>query len=151
MRHITRLAAAVAAIVFAACEEEDSPIMFSVESNSDSANVKVEYYSPDPCCIGKSYYITAKQGESDLVLRSTNCSNVWLAEGQGGALFYRSSEGRWTATVSGGNVVTLHFDSFDPDTAEIAVPAEAYSFLKVEANTRKGLVSTGIRVARYRE
>ena len=151
MRHITCLATAVAAIMLAACEEEDSPILFSVESNSDSANVKAEYYSPDPCCIGKSYHIRAKQGEADLVLRSTNCPTVWLANSQGDEGFYRDSEGRWTATVSGGNMITIHFERFDPDIVEMSGPAEAYSFLNVEGNTRKGRVSTGISVDRYRE
>ncbi|MDE6459270.1 MAG: hypothetical protein K2K52_00350 [Paramuribaculum sp.] len=33
---------------FASCEEEDSPLRFSVENIDDSENVKFEYYSVDP-------------------------------------------------------------------------------------------------------
>ncbi len=47
----------ISCLIVTACSEEDSPLMFSVESISNPENVRMEYYSPDPCCISKMYWI----------------------------------------------------------------------------------------------
>ena len=38
----------ITCIIMTACSEEESPLLFSVESVSNPENVIMEYYSPDP-------------------------------------------------------------------------------------------------------
>ena len=47
----------ITCIIMTACSEEDSPLLFSVESVSNPENVIMEYYSPEPSYVSKRYWI----------------------------------------------------------------------------------------------
>lgn len=101
------------------CEEEESQLRFVTESVSDSDNVKIEYYSPDPCCVPKMYYITANNCASNLTIRCSNASSI-LFENRGGELSeeYACPEGRWKATLHDSNVITVSFDEVGSEASE---------------------------------
>lgn len=134
-------------VSFAACEEEDSPLLFTQEEISDPDNVKLEYYSPDPCCVSKEYHISANSNASELTIRCTNANSIFITNRDGGHLQeFTSADGKWKATLVDENVITFAFDEIWDDKAEFPV---IYQSLKIVSQTKKGEVSTYIQVRRH--
>lgn len=131
-------------IAFVSCEEEEAPLRFSTENISNTNDVKLEYYSPDPHCIGKMYYLVAYGNSSEITLVCTNGNSIFLNDNQ---TRVTSPDGLWAAEVVSSNSVTIRFAEADknlPDDAEKVI----YEFLRVSGMTKKGLESTSIHVDR---
>ncbi|MDE5744910.1 MAG: hypothetical protein K2H84_04530 [Paramuribaculum sp.] len=130
---------------FASCEEEDSPLMFSVEDVDDSENVRLEYYSVDPHCIPKSYYIKSNSRASEITIKCTNANSLFIDENIANQE-YVCTDGHWWAEIAKSNTVIFHFDEIEdnPDE-EIAV---FYGGFNVCSQTKKGVVKTYITVKR---
>lgn len=141
----------LAALMFAglcvSCEEEESPIFFDTESNSNPENVSCEYYSPDPSCVEKMYWITAYDEAGEITLRCTNQSNITLSHSQPDISedgCYHSPFGAWSASVSNGNLLKIKFEPVEPNTTD---PNKG-DYITVISQTKKGAVSTSVQVNR---
>lgn len=62
------------------CEEEDSPLLFTTIENTSPQNVKIDYYSPDPCCVPRSYTITTNRFAGELTIKCSNSPSIYFAE-----------------------------------------------------------------------
>lgn len=129
------------------CEEAESPILFDTESNSNPENVRCEYYSPDPSCVEKMYWITAYDEACEITLKCTNQSNITLAHSQPDISedgCYHSPFGAWSASVSNGNLLKIQFEAVEPDTTD---PNKG-DYVTVISKTKKGTVSTSVQINR---
>lgn len=62
------------------CEEEDSPLLFTTIENTSPKNVKIDYYSPDPSCVPRSYTITTNRFAGELTIKCSNSPSIYFAE-----------------------------------------------------------------------
>lgn len=141
------LAGLMLAGICVSCEEEESPILFDTESNSNPENIKFEYYSPDPSCMGKMYWITAYNEAGEITLKCTNQSNITLAHNQHDITedgCYHSQLGAWSASVSNGNILKIQFEPVEPNKTD----PNKYDYVTVISNTKKGTVSTSVQINR---
>lgn len=133
---------------FTSCKEEESPLLFSEVSVSNPEDIKMEYYSPDPCCVAKSYWITANTNASKITIKCTNANFLLFQNHKGETMDeYSSTKAKWTAKVENSNYITLTLYKITDYSAE-----EAYLFsegFNVVAKTKDGLVSTGITLFRH--
>lgn len=60
-------------LCLASCEEPDAELRFEIESTTDSNAVNLQYFSPDPCCLPKSYTLYVDE-ESDVEITLV-CTN----------------------------------------------------------------------------
>lgn len=163
-KYLSMVVSVFFALAFTACEEDDADLMFSVETISDSNNVKVEYYSPDPSCVPKMYHIVTNRLSSELTIKCTNADNITIGnipdyddnfftdpvEGNEDAdKTYTSTTYNWTATLTDSNTIRFVFEEITGTNT-----TESYfidDFLVVSARTKKGNVSTSIQVTRIIE
>lgn len=87
------------------CEEEDSPLLFTTIENTSPQNVKIDYYSPDPSCVPRSYTITTNRFAGELTIKCSNSPNIYFAE------IGDNSRAKYGVTSSGEvDINTLVFD-----------------------------------------
>lgn len=148
------------AVTFGGCEEDEAELIFSTEKITHSENVKLEYYSPDPSCVAKSYRIQANAGESELVIKCTNASAIVLGyipepdkgfftdpvEGDHNENTYTSVNGHWTATLIDANTIQFTFDEMDENNDDECYVVD--DALVVSAQTSKGVLKTNFSVTR---
>ncbi|MDE6265103.1 MAG: hypothetical protein K2M11_08160 [Paramuribaculum sp.] len=134
-------------LAFTACEEKDSPLRFSQEEISNPKDVKLEYYSPDPSCVAKMYWITANSCASKISLRCTNANSIAIENHEGKILEeYTSAQGQWKAELVSSNTITFTFNEIDGNSID-----ESYSTsegFNVISQTKKGVVRANIGVTR---
>lgn len=137
-------------LTFTSCEEDDSPILFAVEYNSNPGNTTLEYYSVDPSCQPKSYFITTGHMESAITLKCTNQTAIWLGSYSGKSSEsdkrYTSEAGLWTASITDDNMIEFHFTPI-PTTSGTDSGVQ-FEWLPVYASSKKGIVRTDIAVLR---
>ena len=124
MKKIGRLLAAILAVmVFGGCEEEDSPLRFETVENTAPQNVEIDYYSVDPSCQPRRYYITTNRFGGELTIKCTNARNIYFAEiGENSSAEYGVSDsgevdvntlvfndGNWTVSVVDHNSLRFVF------------------------------------------
>lgn len=133
------------------CEEDDSPILFAVEYNSNPGNTTLEYYSADPSCQPKSYFITTGYTESEITIKCTNQAAIWLeaysADSSESDKQYTSEAGLWTASITDGNMIEFHFMPIP--TTSGTDSGVLFEVLPVYATSKNGLVKTDITVLRF--
>lgn len=133
------------------CEEDDSPILFAVEYNSNPGDTTLEYYSVDPSCQPKSYFITTGYTESEITLKCTNQASIWLgaysADSSESDKQYTSEAGHWTASITDGDMIEFHFMPI-PTTSETD-SGVLFEWLPVYASSKNGIVRTDITVFRF--
>lgn len=147
MKKVFYILLPIIAIIFSSCEEEESPILFSTESISNSENVKIEYFSPDPSCQPKSYRVWTNSQESELKIKCTNFPTISLDNIGTSKDEYFSTSGNWSAKLIDGNTIVFSFKEIDSDNVD-----ESYSTddgIYIYANSKKGQVSTHIMVTRF--
>ncbi|MDE7397706.1 MAG: hypothetical protein K2M98_08275 [Muribaculum sp.] len=133
----------IACIIMTACEEEDSPLLFSVESISNPENVKLEYYSPDPSCVSKMYWIDANSCASEINIKCTNANSIFIEDHEGKiSEEYLCQSGLWKAKIVNSNTITFTFEDIDSDLYFDQVG------FNVVSQTKKGMVRAGINVKR---
>lgn len=150
MKKLSILFLSIFSLIMVACGEDEAELMFSVETISDRNNVKIEYYSPDPCCISKMYHILTNRLSSELTLKCTNADNITISSipdtDNNSDITYTSTTGHWTATIISSNTIRFTFDEINDYSVD-----EIYSFhdiLAISAKTKKGMLSTSIQIAR---
>ena len=144
---ILLFASLIPLLAFTACEEKDSPLRFSQEDISDSENVKLEYYSPDPTCVAKMYYITANSCASRISIKCTNANSISIENHEGKILEeYTSAQGQWKAELVNSNTITFTFNEIDPNSIDESYYAS--EGFNVISQTKKGVVRTNISVMR---
>lgn len=149
-RFILLLFSVFICLIFNACEEEESPIRFSEETNTNPANIDIQYYSVDPLHQPKEYDITAKYKEGELVLKCDNQTNIYISplEGQTGSeTTLVNNEYGWKAEIIGNIFLKFTFEPMPLEPGPIDV--SAYTRLKICAKTKKGIVSTYFTIYRY--
>lgn len=62
------------------CEEEDSPLLFTTIENTSPQNVKIDYSSPDPSCVPRSYTITTNRFSGELTIKCSNATTIYFGE-----------------------------------------------------------------------
>ncbi len=143
------LACVVAMLSINSCkeEEEEPTLLLSVESISNPENVKINYYSPDPGCVPKMYWIEANSCSSQLVLRCADADAIFFQASKDElSETYTCPEGQWEATVTDANTVTFTFHEIDQDKID-----ESYSVSRgftIVAETNKGRLRTTFDVMR---
>ena len=73
----------IGGLIMTACSEKESPLLFSVENISNYGNVKMEYYSPDPSCVSKMYWIYANSCASEITIKCTNSNSIFIEDHEG--------------------------------------------------------------------
>lgn len=139
------------AYALTSCEEKDAPLRFSTESISNSDNVSIEYYSPDPLHCDKSYHITADYEANELTLQCKNANNIYIANKDAESpSFYYSTEGQWSAEMIKPNTVKITFEKIDyePDPDNISY-AGKFDYLSLAADTKKSRLQTAIDIKRF--
>ena len=118
--------------------DKDSEILFSVETNSNPDNITLEYYSPDPSCVGKIYHlVVGKQSSGDIVLNCTNLTGIYIPE-----KFTPAEDCAYTVTAKD-NTLTLHFNPCKSD-----MTLEPYDYFFVYALDNGKEVSANFTVYR---
>lgn len=137
----------VAMLSLASCEEEDAPILLSEVSNSNPENVSFKYYSPDQCCVGKMYWITANSQASELTVKCTNADAIFIKDTSGKTSEeYTSSNGQWKAVLVNPNTITFTFAEYQDDSEDGYYTRD--DGFNVIAQTKKGTVQTSIAISR---
>ena len=143
MRTNSIILSLIACNIMTACGEEDSPLLFSVESISNPENVIMEYYSPDPSCVSKMYWIDANSCASAISIKCTNANLIFIEDHEGMmSEEYFCSEAFWKAEIVNSNTITFTFAEIDSDSY-----LDQAGF-NVVSQTKKGLIRTGIYVKR---
>ncbi|MBD5246573.1 MAG: hypothetical protein HDS54_00190 [Barnesiella sp.] len=140
MKKLLTILLPIIAILFTGCEEDDSPILFATENISNPDNVKIEYYSPDPCCVPRGYTITANSNQSEISIRCTNFSRINLekCDCEDGA--------ELTAKLIDSNTVVVSFNEIAPNNEQQISTKSGY--IEVSAIGKKDKVTTCINVLR---
>ena len=148
MKNLIFILAGIASLLlFTSCEEEDSPLLFSEEYVSSPENVKMEYYSPDPCCVSKMYWIEANSCASELLIKCTNANSIFIENHENSiSEEYSCSKGQWKAEVNNSNTITFRFEELDHDLEDTPLINVGFN---VVSQTKKGLIRTSINVMRY--
>lgn len=130
------------ACIITSCSEEDSKLMFSVENISNPENIKLEYYSPDPSCVSKMYWIYTNSCASQINIRCTNANSI-LIENHEGKISeqYLCSDGFWKAEIVNSNTIAFTLEEINCDLYLDQVGFNV-------SQTKKGIVRTGIYVKR---
>lgn len=147
MKKFSAICLFIAGLILAACSEEESALLFTVESNSEPENVKMEYYSPDPSCVAKMYWIDANSCASTISIKCTNANDISIENHEGKVSEgYLCTSGLWRAEVVNSNTITFTFEEVcnEPEDAPYI---DSMGF-NVVAQTDKGTVRTGIYVNR---
>ena len=130
----------ILAMFFTGCEEDDSPILFSTENISNTDNVKVEYYSPDPSCVPRMYTITANSNQSEISIKCTNFSQIAIEKCD----FEEGSD--CTAKLIDSNTVVVSFNGIErDDDQEISTKS---GYIMVSAIGKKEKVTTCLHILR---
>ena len=144
MKKIFYILLPVIAILFTGCEEDDSPILFSTEKISNTDNVKIEYYSPDPSCLPRKYIITANSNQGEITIKCTNFSQIVLERCD----YEEGAE--WTANLIDSTTIVVSFNEIEADNDQEMSTKSGY--IEVSASDKKGKATTFIdvrRVAQY--
>lgn len=144
------------AFVLTSCEEEESPIRF----DTTQKGVKVEYYSPDPSCFEKVYFITADVNKGDVVMRCNTHSEISILGREGDAFEldgdlecvkrgekYISKAGYWSVELVEKNALEFVFEEV-PDDADQTELRSFNSVVVTAVNKNGKKVSTVIAVDR---
>ncbi|MDE7408569.1 MAG: hypothetical protein K2N09_00945 [Muribaculaceae bacterium] len=143
MKQLLIIISFIACVIMTACSEKESPLLFSVESISNPENVIMEYYSPDPSCVSKMYWIDANSCASEINIKCTNANSIFIEDHEGKILEeYICSGGFWKAEIVNSNTITFTFDEVDSD---LYLDQAGFN---VVSQTKKGMVKTGIYVKR---
>ncbi|MDE7413906.1 MAG: hypothetical protein K2N05_09005 [Muribaculaceae bacterium] len=130
----------IIANLFTGCEEDDSPILFSTENISNPLNVKIEYYSPDPSCVPRMYYITANSNQSEISIKCCNFNQIAIDKCD-------CEEGSdWTAKLIDSNTIVVSFNEIEKDNDQETSILSGY--IEVSAVGKKNKVTTGINIIR---
>lgn len=130
-----------------ACSEKESPLLFSVVHISNSNNVRMEYYSPDPCCVSKMYWIDANSNSSEITIKCTNENSIFIEDHEGKiSEEYICSSGYWKAKIINSNTIIFTFEEINSDSVED--PYYDRVGFNLVSQTKKGMVRTGIYVNR---
>ena len=132
--------------IFNSCEIEESPILFSVENISNPENVKVDYFSPDPSCVEKSYTIWADEKESVVTLKCTNADPIFFNKYGSTNMEYNSVYGHWSAKLVDSTTIIFSFEAVENFNSDEAFIGDG---LKIFAQDKKGIISTYISVIRF--
>lgn len=134
--------------LFSCKEEKDSSLLFDEEYVSNSDNIILEYYSPDPGCgIPKLYYVTANKFAGELVLKCKNADVIAIKNYPDGVLHeYVSTDGGWKAEVVNSNTIKLTFDEIDQNPGDDS--GELQEWFKVVSLDQKDELSETISILR---
>ncbi len=143
-----RLFSIICLLSFTSCSEEESPLLFSVEYISNPENVNIEYFSPDPKCVSKQYYIDANNCNSEISIKCINSSPVYIEDSKGRrSKRYISADGQWKAESVDSNTITFTFNDVDETLIEDEY-GYAYGGIMVVSYTNDGKLTTCISVSR---
>ena len=156
----------LACVSVVSCEEDDAELMFTTETCAPRSNVKIDYYSPDPVHVDRTYWITANCKASELVIKCSNASNLSIAglsdakpddydpdvvlEGIVDGGKFISPNGYWSVTVVDDDTLKFVFD-------EVKEPNPHYIYggvqsgLTIVAPGPKGKLQTWISILRLLE
>lgn len=147
----------VVAFAFWGCEEEDALLRFAEVNLSNSDNVELEYYSPDPLHMSKTYYVTANGEASELTIKCTNADAIAFRFHAGITNYERTKficpDENWMAETVDKNMVKFTFYDVDDDI-DLTVnsgetPSPNFSCVSVQTIGSIDIVSEGIYVRRY--
>ena len=160
MKRVFRLFTILFATVLGGCEEEESPLLFSTTENKFPQNVKIEYFSPDPSCVPKGYFITANRLKGELVIKCTNAKQLYFSEigdypgieyglttsgeKDRNTLVYK--KGSWQVSLVDNN--TLRFCFSETDMPYDSVQYVQADCVNVSAKDKNKVLETGIMVFR---
>lgn len=117
-KYLSVLMLTLLAVTIAGCKdsEEKTPLLLLEKANTSPEDLRLEYYTPDPSCIPKSYYIYANLKGGELTLEPVNSSTLSfgviprIGDSNGVRVDdtkWVSRNGKWTATLTDGK--TLKF------------------------------------------
>ena len=142
------------------CEEEDSPLLFTTIENTSPKNVKIDYYSPDPSCLPRSYTITTNRFAGELIIECSNAPSIYFAEiGNNSRAKYGVSDsgevdintlvfddGKWYVTLIDNNQLKFVFRE-TPVNPDLDFVLEN-DFVKICAKSKNKVLETNISVWR---
>lgn len=135
------------ALVVNSCKEEETPIYFVVKNTYNSENVFMDYFSPDPSCIEKSYYIYANSNSSEIIIQCTNYEQIFLTSLNSPLKEYESYLGGWKAKLIDEKTILFAFNGIEQN-GENQEPVSG-DFLIIKAQDKNANVSTSISVIRF--
>lgn len=104
-------------------EPEKQELKFETVGTSNREDVKLSYTSPDPCCLGYSYYIIANGKESTLSIRCTNAETLNIYKCSDSPYYFApvrnekryflvdasNEDSKWSVTLKDGNELCFKF------------------------------------------
>lgn len=145
------------------CEEDDAELMFTTVACAPQSNVKIEYYSPDPVHVDRTYWITANKNASELVIRCSNASNISIVslsdalpddydpdvevDGIVEDARFISPNGCWSVTLVDDNTLKFVFDEVKEPNLHY-IYGVVSSGLTIAAQGPKGKLETWISILR---
>ncbi len=150
MKKLLLIILITAGFIMTACSEEESHLSFKEENISNPDNVKMKHYSPDPSCVAKMYRIEANSSASEITLKCTNASTIFIEKYEGNlSEEFICLNGLWKAVIVNSNSITFTFEELDGFTAD-EYPLNYVGF-NVVSQTKKGMVRSSISVLRWND
>lgn len=123
--YLKGLMLALMAVSIGSCKDsgedvaEKTPLLFIEKTNTASENIRMTYFTPDPSCLPKQYYIYADLKGGELTIESANSPTLSFGVipriGDKNGVRVDDSEwvsksGKWHATLTDGKTLKFVFD-----------------------------------------
>lgn len=135
----------------------EADLQFATESISNPDNVKIDYYSPDPSCMQKMYWVYANAAQSELTVKCTNFSPIIMGGYAPNYEFgsdlghyegdtFISSKGNWSATLIDSETLKFSFKEITEVSSEADTADET---MWITAKDKKKSLKTSFYVVRF--
>lgn len=158
-KYLSVLMLTLLAVTIAGCKdsEEKTPLLLLEKANTSPEDLRLEYYTPDPSCIPKSYYIYANLKGGELTLEPVNSSTLSfgviprIGDSNGVRVDdtkWVSRNGKWTATLTDGKTLKFVFDPVT-DASELGEYKADWAYIPIVGLVNGRSVTAKLAIHRH--
>ena len=147
------------AVTIGSCKdsEEKTPLLLLEKANTSPEDLRLEYYTPDPSCIPKSYYIYANLKGGELTLEPVNSLTLSfgviprIGDSNGVRVDdtkWVSRNGKWTATLTDGKTLKFVFDPVT-DASELGEYKADWAYIPIVGTVNGRSVTAKLAIHRH--
>lgn len=158
-KYLSVLMLTLLAVTITGCKdsEEKTPLLLLEKANTSPEDLRLEYYTPDPSCIPKSYYIYANLKGGELTLEPVNSSTLSfgviprIGDSNGVRVDdtkWVSRNGKWTATLTDGKTLKFVFDPVT-DASELGKYKADWAYIPIVGTVNGRSVTAELAIHRH--
>lgn len=158
-KYLSVLMLMLLAVTIAGCKdsEEKTPLLLLEKANTSPEDLRLEYYTPDPSCIPKSYYIYANLKGGELTIEPVNSSTLSfgviprIGDSNGVRVDdtkWVSRNGKWTATLTDGKTLKFVFDPVT-DASELGEYKADWAYIPIVGTVNGRSVMAELAIHRH--